>query len=176
MWSFEEVNKWCKNNYPDIRVRQLPHGAWCVEQMVDMVEYLPLDFSYPIDGFGYKEPAATLLFEVRNRLIGSWVCDEIVKRDPKLAHNEGNFFHEAWKASFEAEENHEKMKQDTKESAMQMWDTARRNPALMERIYDKLANGDTKGAVEEFSPETMFKHALKENPSELRRKDFWRSI
>jgi hypothetical protein len=176
MESIEEINAWLQENYPDMRCRKLREGAWCVEQMVDVVEHMPLDFSYEYDGFGYKVQAATLIFDVKNRLPGAWVCDEITKRDPRLAANEGNFFHEAYKASFAAEEEHKQMINDQRVSATNMWETARRNPALMERITEKLARGDTEGACKELSPETMFKHALRESPKELRTKDYWRSI
>jgi hypothetical protein len=176
MESIEELNKWFACNYPDIRARKLKEGAWCVEQMVDIVEHMPLNFTYEYDGFGYKVPAATLLFEVKNRFVGGWVCDEIIRRDPKLAHNEGNMFHEAYKASFAADEEHKQMNKDHQDSALSMWETARRNPALMERITDHLACGNTDAACKELSPEVMFKHALKESPSELRRKDYWRNL
>lgn len=175
MHSFAELQDWLDENYPDLRVRQLREGAWCIEQMVDMVGFINLDPSYDIDGFGYKEPAATLVFDVRNRMVGGWVCDELRRRDPKLAHNEGNMFHEAYKASFAAESEHEKLKQETRQSGLSMWETAKRNPALMERLMSRMAAGD-QNAWQELSPETMMKHAMRERPSELKSKDYWRSI
>lgn len=176
MLSFEELQRWLSDNYPDLRVRRYKSGAWCIEQMVDIVEHMPLDFSYEFDGFGYKVPSATLVFEYKNRMVGGWVCDEIVKRDPKLAMNEGNYFHQAYLASFEAEKEHAQKTKDSQESGTRMWEIVQRNPALMERISGHLARGDTEAACKEVSPEVMFKNALKENPAELRRKDFWRSI
>jgi hypothetical protein len=143
--------------------------------MVDMVEHVELGPPYEYDGLGFKVPAATLLFEVRNRLPGWWVCEEVIKRDPKLASNPGNHFHDAWMASFAAEAEHEKRRLDSQESAKKMWETARRNPALMERVARRMEAGDP-NAWQEFSPETMMKHALKESPRELKQKDYWRSI
>jgi hypothetical protein len=175
MHSFAELQDWLDENYPDLRVRQLREGAWCIEQMVDMVQTIDLDFSFDIDGFAYKEPASSLVFEVRNRMVGGWVCDELRRRDPRLAHNEGNMFHEAYKASFAAEFEHEKLKQATQQSGLNMWETAKRNPALMERLMSRMAAGD-QNAWQELSPETMMKHAMRERPSELKSKDYWRSI
>jgi hypothetical protein len=143
--------------------------------MLGVPQFYEFDFSWEFDGIAWMEPASSLVFDVRNRLVGGWVCDELVKRDPKLAHNPGNMFHEAYKMSFLAEQEHEQMKKDSQQSALSMWETARRNPALMERLTERLAAGDP-NAWQELSPETMFKHALRENPAELRRKDFWRSI
>lgn len=176
MQSFEELQKWFDENYPDLRVRQYRSGAWCIEQREDFVEVMPLDFSYEYDGFAYKEEGWRLVFEVKNRLVGGWVCDEIIKRDPKLAANEGNMYHQAYLASLEAEEEFHKRNADAKESAEKSWDIVRRSPALMDRISSHLERGDTEAACKEVSPEMLFKHALRENPAELRRKDFWKAI
>ena len=176
IWSFEELQRWLDDEYPDLRVFQWPSGRWSIEQEFPEVVVYELDFSYAYDGIAYKEIGWQPVIEARNRMVGSWVCDELRRRDPRGAHNPHNLFHQAYLLSKKAEAEHEQNNKSAQDSARASWDIVSRSPALLNRIAAHMDRGDTNAAMKELSLEELYRNALKENPKELRSKDFWRSV
>jgi len=175
MWSFAELQRWLDNNYPMLRIKQWPAGDWSIIQLIPTIQIAELPPWFEMESMAWIEYGKTEILRVRNRLLGGWVCDEIVKRDPKLWRNEGNQYHEGFQESFKA--HYEKQQRDHhwKQSALEAWEVVRRNEGLMNRIAAKMERGDIDGAAREVTLESMFHAAMKENPTELRRKDFWKA-
>lgn len=175
IWSLAELDAWLQENYPEITFLEFRNGAIGIMQMIQEKRYQELPIEYDIPSINYFETGLMQIFDIKNRLIGGWICDEIRKRDPKLVRNEGNMYNEMFKESFMAGINKAARDQAWKDSAMAQWDCVRRNEGLMNRIYRHLENGNTHAACEEVSLEKLYKNALIENPAELRRKEFWRA-
>ena len=175
MWSDQELEKWLVDRYPDLRLKRWRDGSWSIMQVVaePMVQELSPEWAY--DGVAWTEYGQCEVFNAKNRLIGGWVCDEIIKRDPRLWRNEGNLYNESFRLSVEAKLNKEMRDTAWRKSGETAWDVIKRNENLMNRIAGHMENGNYNAAANEVSMETLFKRAVKENPKELRSKDFWTS-
>jgi hypothetical protein len=176
IWSFEELQSWLDGEYPDLRVFRWPSGRWTIEQEFPEICAMELDPSFAYDGIAYKEIGWQPVFEAKNKLVGGWVCDELRKRDPRLAHNPGNYYHAAYILSKNAEKEGDQRTAYAQESARASWDIVQRSPALLNRMAQHLERGDTKAALNELSLEQLYRHAHKEAPAELRSRHFWRSV
>src|SRR4051794_5778861 len=95
-----ELRRWLAERYPQLSLRRMPDGGWGIWQ-----EDPRYDVYEMADGqkFAYVAIGRSIVFDIRNRLLGGWVCDEIVKRDPRYWANEGNHYHDAYLASKRAE-------------------------------------------------------------------------
>lgn len=159
--------------YPGVFLKPRPGGFYHVcqtERRLDFIELAcGLEFAFAVDG-------ASILFDTKYRLVGSWIVDELRRRDPRYWMNPDNYFHEAFKASRQAEVDHEADQRRTRESAARSWEIAKRNEGLMGRIYAAMEAGRWDLAAEELSPEKMMKAAYIEKPQEIRDPKFWKSI
>lgn len=173
MDSVEEVQAWLDENHPGLTIRAMRNGGYMVEQKVYRNEIMYDEHGEP--WFEYREEGRQEVFRIKNRLLGSWIADEIKRRDPSEAHRPGNAYHEAWKASLDAEAERHKDQEAYRSNALESWNIAKRNPDLMNRFARRLMAGD-KYAWQEFSLENIARNAARYNGSELRSKDFWRSI
>lgn len=176
MWCDEELQSWMNENYPDLKLKRWRDGAWSIMQVVPEVMTMELDFSFAFDGIAWIEYGQCEVFTIKNRFVGGWVCDEIIKRDPKLWHNEGNLYNESFQLSIEAKLNKEARDGQWKKSGETAWDICKRNPALMDRISGHMAKGNYNAAANEVSLESLYMNAYRENPKEVRSKDFIRGV
>lgn len=180
MDSVESVNAWLAENHPDLFIREMrtkAGGGYIVEQRIYRVvvsETNP-DENGDVLEIEHREEGAQEIFRIKNRLLGSWIADEVRRRDPKFAHIPGNTYHAAWRASLDAELDTAKDRSAYQRNAMESWELAKRNPALMNRFAKRLSAGD-KNAWQEFSLENMARHASRHSSKELRSKDFWRAL
>lgn len=151
----------------------MPNGGWGVWQ-----EDLRYDTYETTCGFGFAYVAVgrSIVFDIRNRLLGSWIKNEVYARDPSLWHLPANHYHQAFIASKAAERAREDRNRETRSSALDQWNVVKKNDALMNRISKKLTIGDTDGAVSELSVESLYRHARRENPREMRQKDYWKNV
>lgn len=169
-----EIQEWLDERYPGVFIKALPGfagwGVWQTEKR--------LDYGTMCDGteFAYVVAGASMIFDTKGRVLGSWVCTEVVRRDPRYCHRPDNYFHQAFLASLEAEKAHERDRKRQQETATQMWNTAKRNEALMNRIFKHMENGRFDLAAEELSPEAMMRAAYLEKPQEIRDRNFWKAI
>lgn len=172
MFNAYDVKKWLRINYPELSFQTLAEGAYGIYQ--ENYQWIGYDYKgfefYNLD-VGYSN-----IFITRNRLIGSWIKDEVQSRDPHLKHNEGNVYYQAYKMSLEASKDKDKRDNFAKSSGETSWDIVKRNPALMERIGKKLKKGDAEGAAKEVSVLEIAKNAAIENPSEMRNQSFINSV
>ncbi len=162
-------------NYPNLKLKRFENGSWSIMQIIPetMTVDLPPEFEY--DGIAWTEYGQAEVFNCKNRLIGGWVCDEIIKRDPRLWRNEGNLYNESFKLSIEAKLNKEARDQEWRKSGETAWDIVKRNEGLMNRIAGHMEVGNYHAAANEVTMESLFKAAVKENPKEMRSKDFWQN-
>jgi len=168
----KEINRWLSEYYPTLQLRRMPQGGFGIWQEDRRVH------SYEWNGFefGVVEIGRSIVFDIRNRLLGGWIKDEIQKRDPRLWQNPGNFYHDGYLLSKIAEDNHKKRKAATAASGLAQWEACKKNEKLMNRVFKRMESGDMSGAAKEFSLEEMCKNAYLERPGELRSKDFWRAV
>jgi hypothetical protein len=173
-----DVQDWLTAYYPGLYLRQSPRGDWAVWQADDTIQAFEIEdretgetmtIGHVVRGYG-------VIFPIRGRIPGGWVCDDVQRRDPRLWQNEGNFYHEAYLASKQAEIEKEKRDKAHKESAASMWKAIRKNDGLMNRIAYKMEKGDLNGACDELSPEGLFRAAALANPKEMRSRDFHRAV
>lgn len=183
---FDEINTWLASYYPELELRRMYGGAYGVHQRVkrwtvyDMTPtpecYYQLPNGKVIDGIAFPEVGYSCLFDTRRQMLGWWVCEEVMRRDPRLAYREGNYFHQAFLQSYYAEQERERSAATARESGLRSWEIVKRNEKLMGRISDHMTRGRMDLAVQELSPEQLLRSARREKPSEIRSKDFWRSI
>jgi len=172
MDSVETVQAWLNENTEGLTIRPMQHGGYMVEQKIYRTETV-YDGEEP--WLEYREEGRQEVFRIKNRLLGSWIADEVRRRNPHNAHVPGNAYHDAWKASLDAEMERHTDQKAYQQNAMESWEIAKRNPDLMNRFARRLMAGD-KNAWQEFSLEKIARHAVRNNASEMRSKDYWRSI
>lgn len=175
MFSDYELKRWLAANYPDLRFKRWSNGSWSIMQIAEQTELIEMSPEWAYDGVGYKVYGECEVFTVKNRFIGGWVCDEIIKRDPRLWRNEGNLYNESFALSVEAKLNKEARDSTWRKSGEKAWDVIKRNENLMNRISRHMENGNYNAAANEVSLESLYKRATIENPKEMRSKDFWTS-
>lgn len=173
MDNIKEVQAWLDENHPNLTIREMRHGGHMVEQRVYRTETMHDDHGEP--WFEYRVEGRQEIFRIKNRLLGWWIADEVQRRDPRHAERPGNVYHEAWKASLDAEAERQKDQVSYRKNALESWEIAKRNPELMNRFARRLMAGD-KNAWREFSLENIARNATKDNAAEVRSKDYWRSI
>lgn len=161
----KQINRWLEENYPSLRVRQDARFRWALWQKETQVVVGRVASG---EEFFYTENAWSVVFPIDNRIPGEWILDEVLKRDPRLWHNEGNMFHDAFLLSQAAEADREKRAKHAQESGMRMWEACKQNKNLMNRVAKKMERGDMVGAYQEFSLESLFMNAYIENPKETR--------
>jgi len=167
-----EIKQWLNRNYPELRFRRLQNGAWGIYQ--ERRQWSEYDFH----GFVFKnlEIGFNPVFVERNRLAGGWIKDEVQKRDPKLMHNEGNVFHQAWRESLGKDNDKANRDNFAKSRGVEAWNTIKKNPKVLNRIYKSLQKGDTQQAAKEVTLEEMAKNAYLENPTKMKDPGFKRAI
>lgn len=157
-----DINLWLEENYPTLSLRPMRHGGWGVWQSAPRYEH----YEFEGETLTYRTDEMSVVFPIKNRIIGSWVCDEVMKRDPRLWHNEGNMFHDAFLNSKKIERAAETRRAAAQASGQRMWEACRRNDRLMGRVAQRMEQGDMVGAYQQFSLESLFMHAYKDNPKE----------
>jgi hypothetical protein len=168
-----DVRRWLAEHYPQLSLHAGPGGRYGVWQ--DDTRFDTYECRNGFE-FGYLVTGRSLVFDITHRIPGGWICDEVLKRDPRLWQNPGNMYHEAFLLSQEAERNKDRRDAYTRERGEKTWEAMKRNEKLMNRVFSKIQRGDMKGAAREFTLEELYKNAVKENPREMRDRQFWRAV
>lgn len=138
-------------------------GRWRVEQEV----FVPKTIEFEGKELVYKARGRTTLFRQESKRIMptcSFILEECERRDYKKAHIPGSFYYEEWKRLREVEEEQEKKIKRGKSRALEDWNIIKRNPELMNDIAKKLEKGDSEGAFQEMTLESIAKKAYKDSP------------
>lgn len=182
-WSNGDVQRWLNASpYHDCIIKTFDNGRWGIYQAAKKLITYALTDDDPEEIFDTGDTLAVVhvgyqcVFKVENRLPGSWIIDEMYRRDPRLMHNPGNHYHQAFAASCEAEANHAREQEELRKSGLKAWETVKKSKSTMEAIAKRLEVGDTEGAAYELSLEGMCRRAMLANPKELRSKDFWKRV
>lgn len=168
----KEINAWLRNYYPQLVLRPMPNGGYGIWQE----DRRFVEYEYQGGDFAAVETGHSIVFDIRCRLLGGWIKDEVQKRDPRLWSNPGNFYHDGYLLSKIAEDNHTKRIAEQSEATRKQWDALRKSRTLMNRVFKKMEAGDMTGAAKEFSLEELCRNAYLDRPKELRGKDFWKAV
>lgn len=187
MFTERDCRRWLAEDYPSLFLRRGQNdrmGIWQMDKYWksfrvggNVMEDEDGPFEFGGYEFGYLQVGYSLVFEITpavsgGRLFGGWIKDEVQRRDPRLWHNPGNAFHEAYIASRKADKELEERTRDRRESGEAMWKAVKTNHKLMNRIAKHMERGDMLRAGRELSLEELYRNATLENPKEMRSKHF----